>query len=289
MKYASPKKDTKVSFEFFPPRTVAMKEQLWRSIQRLRPLKPQFVSVTYGAGGSTRDRTHETLKKIRKETDLKPAAHLTCVGSSREDINKIAHTYWEEKICHLVALRGDSPDMGSNDPHPEGYEHASDLVEGLMKIADFEITVAVFPEIHPESSNLKEDLDNLKRKIDAGAQRAISQFFFDPNVFLDFLNKVRSSGIKIPIIPGILPVTNCEKVIEFSKKSGTSVPGWMKKIFQGLDQDPVSRQLVAATIAAEQCKALQDNGINEFHFYTLNRADLSYAICHILGLRINSR
>jgi len=287
MRFSTPTKNTKVSFEFFPPRTVAMKEQLWRAIKRLQSLKPQFISVTYGAGGSTRDRTHETLKKIRKETDLKPAAHLTCIGSSRREIDEIAKTYWEEKICHLVALRGDAPVAGSYTPHSDGYKHASDLVQGLMKIADFEITVAVFPEVHPESKNLREDLDNLKRKIDAGARRAISQFFFDPNIFLDFLNKVRSSGIRIPIIPGILPVTNCQKVIEFSKKSGTLVPAWMKKIFQGLDQDPVSRQLVAATIAAEQCKVLQDSGIDEFHFYTLNRADLSYAICHILGLRVN--
>ncbi len=289
MKLSKSNNNTKVSFEFFPPRTAAMKNQLWKAITRLQPLRPQFVSVTYGAGGSTRDRTHETLKKIKKETTLEPAAHLTCIGSSQNEIDKIARLYWKEKIRQLVALRGDAVDMKNYSPHPNGYKHASDLVAGLMKVANFDVTVAVFPETHPESKGLREDLDNLKRKIDAGAKRAISQFFFDPHIFLDFLNKVRSSGIKIPIIPGILPVTNCRKVIEFSKKSGTSVPVWMQKLFQGLDEDPISRQLVAATIAAEQCKILQDNGINEFHFYTLNRSDLSYAICHILGLRVNSR
>ena len=276
----------KVSFEFFPPRTPMMEETLWRSLRRLEPLVPQFVSVTYGAGGSTRERTHSTLRRIVRETGLKPAAHLTCVGATREEVDHIAHTYWHNGVRHIVALRGDPP-KGEKRYHPssDGYAFAADLVHGLRRVADFEISVAAYPETHPEAESLHSDLDNLKRKIDAGATRAITQFFFDPDTFFRFLDRAQAAGITAPIIPGILPVTNCAKVLEFSKVSGTAVPGWMVKMFEGLDEDPGTRKLVAAAIAAQQCHILQTRGIDEFHFYTLNRADLSYAICHILGLR----
>ncbi len=276
----------KVSFEFFPPRTPGMEETLWRSVRRLEPLGPQFISVTYGAGGSTRERTHATLRRIVQETSLSPAAHLTCVGATREEVDDIARTYWRNGVRHVVALRGDPPrDEKGYRPSPGGYAFAVDLVRGLRDVADFEISVAAYPETHPEAESLHSDLDHLKQKIDAGATRAITQFFFDPDTFFRFLDRARAAGITAPVIPGILPVTNCAKVLEFSKMSGASVPAWMVKMFEGLDEDPGTRKLVAAAIAAQQCRILQAHGINEFHFYTLNRADLSYAICHILGMR----
>jgi len=279
----------RVSFEFFPPKTEEMENRLWAAIKRLEPLGPQFVSVTYGAGGSTRERTHATVARIRRETSLEPAAHLTCVGASRGEIDDIARQYWDEGIRHIVALRGDPPDMGEKyTPFPGGYAYASDLVEGLKKVADFEISVAAYPETHPQAINPQADLDNLKRKIDAGASRAISQFFFDPDVYCRFIDRVRGAGIEVPIMPGILPVTNYARVVEFSRQCGASVPDWMAHIFEGLDDDPETRKLVAATIAAEQCQHLRAKGIDEFHFYTLNRADLAFAICHILGLRAKS-
>jgi len=280
-------KDANVSFEFFPPKTDKMEAKLWECIERLQPLGPKYVSVTYGAGGSTRERTHATVTRMRRDTDLEPAAHLTCVGATREEIDAIARQYWDEGIKHIVALRGD-PVEGIGEkyvPHPGGYAYAEDLVKGLKAIADFEISVAAYPEVHPEAASAQSDMDNLKRKIDAGATRAITQSFFDVEVFLEFVEKARQAGITVPIVPGILPVTNYKRVKEFSDQTGTSVPDWMAELFDGLDDDPETRKLVAASVAAEQCRVLYANGIKDFHFYTLNRADLTYAICHILGVR----
>ncbi len=279
-----------VSFEFFPPKSQQMEIQLWNSINRLMPLESKFVSVTYGAGGSTRERTHNTVVKILKETKLIPAAHLTCVDSSKSEVNKVATSYWNSGVRKIVALRGDSPIKGKNfEPHPLGYNNAADLVGGLKKIADFDIIVASYPEIHVESKDLKSDLDNLKKKIDAGASQTITQLFFDVDVYLKWLDKVRSAGISIPVIPGIMPITNFNNAEKFCKMCGASIPIWLKKIFQGLDDDSETRKLIGATIAAEQCRILQSEGINDFHFYTLNRADLTYAICHILGVRSVNR
>lgn len=285
--YAAPEtRRPLVSFEFFPPKTAEMEARLWDAVKRLEPLAPRFVSVTYGAGGSTRERTHNTVRRILAETTLTPAAHLTCVGATREEVDQVAREYWDSGVRHIVALRGDSPEgMGGYKPHPGGYPYAVDLVAGLRKIGDFEISVAAYPEIHPDASNAGADLDNLKRKIDAGATRAITQYFFDGHPFLDFLERARKAGITVPIVPGILPVTNFQQVVKFSAACGAAVPPWLARLFEGLDGDPETRRLVAATVAAEQCRALQANGINEFHFYTLNRADLTYAICHVLGLR----
>jgi methylenetetrahydrofolate reductase (NADPH) len=278
--------DVRVSFEFFPPNTEKANETLWNSIQRLSPLKPSYVSVTYGAGGSTRERTHATVYRLRHETDLEPAAHLTCVGATTDDIDDIARSYWDAGVKHIVALRGDPAEGGGPyQPHPGGYAYASDLVAGLKNIADFNISVAAYPETHPEATGAEADLDNLKRKIDAGASEAITQFFFDTDVYLKFLERARAAGITVPIIPGILPVTNFTRVAEFSDKCGTKVPHWMADLFDGLDDDPQTRKLVAAGVAAEQCRALHTEGITDFHFYTMNRADLVYAICHILGVR----
>ena len=279
--------DAEVSFEFFPPKTEKMEAKLWECIDRLQPLKPSYVSVTYGAGGSTRERTHQTVKRIRAETDLEPAAHLTCVGATREEIDAIARQYWEDGIKHIVALRGAPPEgIGEQYvPHPGGYPFAADLVAGLKKIADFEISVAAYPEVHPEAANLQADLDNLKRKVDAGAVRAITQAFFDVGNYLDFLEAVDKAGIDVPVVPGILPVTNFTRVKEFGAMTGMAIPDWMGELFEGLDDDADTRRLVAATLAAEQCRVLYANGVKAFHFYTLNRADLTYAICHILGVR----
>jgi methylenetetrahydrofolate reductase (NADPH) len=277
--------DVSVSFEFFPPKTEKMQEQLWDSVARLAPLNPGFVSVTYGAGGSTRERTHETVLKLKRESHLKPAAHLTCVAASQAEVDSVARLYWQEGIRHIVALRGDPPDGGKYEPHPQGYAYAVDLVRGLKKIGDFEISVAAYPEGHPEATSKQADLDNLKRKIDAGATRAITQYFFETETYLRFLERARKAGIDVPIVPGILPVTNFAQVVKFSKACGASVPQWMADLFRGLDDDPDTRRLVAATMAAEQCRALAGEGVKEFHFYTLNRADLVYAICHILGVR----
>lgn len=278
--------DIAVSFEFFPPKTEEMEATLWNSIQRLAPLGPRFVSVTYGAGGSTRERTHATVTRIRKETSLEPAAHLTCVGASRDEVDAIARRYWEDGVRHIVALRGDPPEKdAAYRPHPGGYAYASDLVNGLKKVADFEISVAAYPETHPGAASPEADLDNLKRKIDAGAARAITQYFFDPSVYLRFLDRARAAGITVPIVPGILPVTNFKRLIQFSANCGAAVPGWLGRMFDGLDNDPETARLVAAALAADQCRKLHDNGVNQFHFYTVNRADLTFAICHILGVR----
>ncbi|MDA8232438.1 MAG: methylenetetrahydrofolate reductase [Magnetospirillum sp.] len=277
----------RVSFEFFPPKTDTMQNQLWECIRRLEPLSPNFVSVTYGAGGSTRERTHDTVSRIARESTLRPAAHLTCVGSTTGQIGEIARRYWDDGIRHIVALRGDLPEgsQGRYTPTAGGYAYAADLVAGLKRIADFEISVAAYPETHPEAPSPQADLDNLKRKIDAGASRAITQYFFDVDVFRRFRDRCRRAGIGVPIVPGILPVTNFAQVKKFSAACGTTVPPWMADLFEGLDGDPETRRLVAATVAAEQCRALAADGVEDFHFYTLNRADLTYAIAHILGVR----
>lgn len=276
----------KLSFEFFPPKTDEMAEKLWAAILRLAPLRPRFVSVTYGAGGSTRERTHETVARIRRETDLEPAAHLTCVGATREEVDAVAHRYWESGIRHIVALRGDPPEGTDRyAPHPGGYPYAVDLVEGLKRVADFEISVAAYPETHPEAANAAADLDNLKRKIDAGATRAITQYFFDVDVYFRFLDRARAAGITVPIVPGIMPVSNFGQIVRFSATCGATVPAWLHDLFDGLDNDPETRKLIGATVAAEQCRLLQTQGIDAFHFYTLNRADLTYAISHVLGAR----
>lgn len=282
---ARPAGQLAVSFEFFPPKTEKMQESLWDCIKRLEPLGPQFVSVTYGAGGGTRERTHDTVTRIAHETSLKAAAHLTCVASSRGEVDDIARRYWDEGVRHIVALRGDPPDGGRYQQHPDGYGFAADLVAGLKKVADFEISVAAYPETHPEAASAQADLDNLKRKVDAGASRAISQYFFDVDVFFRFRDRCAAAGIAVPIVPGILPVTNFAQVQKFSAACGTSVPAWMADLFTGLDDDPDTRRLVAATVAAEQCRALVAGGVSDLHFYTLNRADLTFAICHILGVR----
>ncbi len=275
-----------VSFEFFPPKTEKMAESLWDAVKRLEPLNPSFVSVTYGAGGSTRERTHDTVVRIARETSMKPAAHLTCVAATREEIDAVANEYWDAGINHIVALRGDPPDGESTYvPHPGGYAYASDLVTGLKNKHDYEISVAAYPEGHPQSKSLDEDIDNLKRKIDAGATRAISQYFFDVDLFRRFRDRIAAAGITVPVIPGILPVTNFETVVKFSTACGTSVPKWMYRAFDGLQDDAETRKLVASTIAYEQVQALAEDGIEDFHFYTLNRADLTFAICHLLGIR----
>ena len=276
----------RVSFEFFPPKTAEMEARLWEVVKRLEPLAPRFVSVTYGAGGSTRERTHATVRRIRHETDLEPAAHLTCVAASRAEIDAVAQDYWEAGIRHIVALRGDPPaGVRPYIPHPDGYPYAADLVAGLKNVANFEISVAAYPETHPEAASSDQDLDNLKRKLDAGASRAITQYFFDVELYLRFRDRAAARGVVVPIVPGILPVTNYAQVKKFSASCGASIPAWMERHFAGLDDDPDTRRLVAASIAAEQCRRLHAEGVHEFHFYTLNRADLIVAICHLLGVR----
>jgi methylenetetrahydrofolate reductase (NADPH) len=275
-----------VSFEFFPPKTEKMSEILWDSIKRLEPLGPRFVSVTYGAGGTTRERTHATVVRLLKDTELVPAAHLTCVGASRAEIDEVAEGYWSAGVRHIVALRGDPPQNDpSFTPHKDGYANAAELVAGLKRVADFEISVAAYPEVHVDATSPDADIDYLKRKIEAGAARAITQVFFDSDVYLRWLDKVRAAGIEVPIVPGIMPVSNFDGAVRFCGMCGAHVPDWMHRLFDGTEKDSATRKLIGATIAAEQCRRLQSAGINEFHFYTLNRADLTYAICHILGLR----
>jgi methylenetetrahydrofolate reductase (NADPH) len=275
-----------VSFEFFPPHSEKMQETLWKSIQRLEPLAPSFVSVTYGADGSTRERTHDVVERIVNETDLTVAPHLTCVDASRGEIDAIAREYWEMGIRHIVALRGDPPaDSGTYIPTPGGYAYASDLVAGLKKVADFEISVAAYPEVHPEAPSAEFDLENLKRKLDAGASRAITQFFFDTGLFLSFRDRCAAAGIDSPIVPGILPITRFSQMAKFAAQCGASVPEWLRDRFEGLDDDAESRSAVAANIAIEQVQQLQAEGVEEFHFYTLNRSELTLAICDALGIR----
>jgi len=278
--------DVEVSFELFPPNSPAAEQGFWACLARLAPLDPSFVSITYGAGGSTGGRSLHTVTRIRHNTNLEPAAHLTCVGASRDRIDTVARTFWDHGIRHIVALRGDPP-RGTDryEAHPDGYAYAADLITGLKKIADFRISVAAYPETHPEAVSAADDLDNLKRKVDAGADQAITQYFFDVDIYLRYLERVRAAGITIPIIPGILPVTNFKQVAKFSAMCGTSVPPWLADLFDGLDKDAETRRLVAASVAAEQCRILHAHGVNKFHFYTMNRAELCVAICHMLGVK----
>jgi len=277
----------RVSFEFFPPKNEAMERTLWQSIERLKPMSPSFVSVTYGAGGSTRERTHATLVRILNETALLPAAHLTCVAATREEVDAVVRAYREAGIRHIVALRGDPVDGPGTryTPHPGGYANAAELTEAIAKLGDFAVSVAAYPERHPESASIAEDIDMLKRKVDAGASRAITQFFFDNDCYERYVEKVRAAGISIPIVPGIVPVHNFKQLSVFAARCGTSVPDWLAAQFEGLDEDPTTRQLVAAAVAAEQVSDLVERGVADFHFYTMNRADLVYATCHLLGMR----
>jgi methylenetetrahydrofolate reductase (NADPH) len=279
-----------VSFEFFPPGDSEMEATLWKSVERLSPLAPRFVSVTYGADGSTRERTHNVVTRIQRETSLVGAPHLTCIGASRGEILDIARKYWDQGIRHLVALRGDPP-QGQTQyvPHPDGFAYASDLVAGLKSVADFDISVAAYPEVHPEAPSANFDLDNLKRKIDAGASRAITQFFYYPDVFLRFRDRCRAVGIETPIVPGILPITRFPQVLRFAARCGATIPEWLKDRFNGLEDDPDTRRLIAASVAIEQVQELEREGVRDFHFYTLNRAELTYAICHALGVRPTTR
>ena len=275
-----------VSFEFFPPGDAEMERTLWESIQRLAPLAPRFVSVTYGADGSTRERTHNTVTRILRETSLTPAPHLTCIGAPREEILDIARGYWDAGVRHIVALRGDAPaGQSTYQPHPGGFAYATDLVKGLRTIGDFDISVAAYPEVHPEAPNADFDLDNLAAKIDAGAHRAITQFFFDTDAFLRFRDRCAARGLDAQLVPGILPITRFPQMLRFARRCGASVPDWLQHRFDGLDDDPDTRRLIAANVAIEQVHRLQEHGIQEFHFYTLNRAELTYAICHALGVR----
>jgi methylenetetrahydrofolate reductase (NADPH) len=279
-----------VSFEFFPPGDEAMVQQLWQSVQRLAPLCPSFVSVTYGADGSTRDRTHAFVERVLRETDLRVAPHLTCVGASRAEVLGIAQTYWRLGVRHLVALRGDPPAAslsadGRYRPHPEGFAYASDLVTGLRQVGNFDLSVAAYPEGHPESGGVDADLENLKRKVDAGAERAITQFFFETDLFLRYRDRCAAAGIRAGIVPGILPITRFPQLLRFAARCGASVPDWLRERFDGLDDDPETRRMIAANVAIEQVQRLRRHGVEEFHFYTLNRAELVYAICHALGLR----
>ncbi len=279
--------DIEVSFEFFPPKNEKMEAALWAAIKRLAPLAPEFVSVTYGAGGSTRERTHATVARIVRETALRPAAHLTCVDATKEEVDAVARAYWEVGVRHIVALRGD-PAAGVGQtyvPHPGGYANAAELVAGLKKIANFEVSVGGYPEKHPESPTMQADIDNLKAKVDAGADRIITQFGFDNTHYLRFLERARAAGIWIPIAPGIVPIHNFRQVAGFAVRTGASVPAWLARRFEGLEEDPSTQQLVAAAVATEQVMELVEQGVKKFHFYTLNRADLVYAICHLLGLR----
>lgn len=278
--------DIEVSFEFFPPKNPKMSETLWHSVETLAPLGPRFASVTYGAGGSTRERTHSQVVRIQNEAKIPAAAHLTCVEATREEVDEVARHYWEEGIRHIVALRGDPPDGHSQyTPHPGGYANAVELIAGLKQVADFEISVAAYPEVHPDSPDAQADIANLKAKFDAGATRAITQFFFDPQCFFEFRDKAAAAGIEGEIVPGIMPVLSFAAVQRMSTLCGTAIPDWMEGLFEGLDDRPEARQLVSATIAAELCRRLYAGGVRQFHFYTLNRAELSYAICHMLGLR----
>jgi methylenetetrahydrofolate reductase (NADPH) len=275
-----------VSFELFPPGDAEMERTMWESIQRLAPLAPRFVSVTYGADGSTRERTHNTVTRILRETSLTPAPHLTCIGAPREEILDIARGYWNAGVRHIVALRGDAPaGQTTYQPHPGGFAYATDLVKGLRSIGDFDISVAAYPEVHPEAPNADFDLDNLAAKIDAGAHRAITQFFFDTDAFLRFRDRCAARGLDAQLVPGILPITRFPQMLRFAKRCGASVPDWLQHRFDGLDDDPDTRRLIAANVAIEQVHRLQEHGIQEFHFYTLNRAELTYAICHALGVR----
>ena len=276
-----------VSFEFSPPKTPEAETGLWECIRRLEPLGPSFVSVTYGAGGSTRDRTHRTVLRMLRETSLKPAAHLTCVEASRAEVDEVIRDYWEAGVRHIVALRGDPPGQigGRYTPRPDGYNNATELTRAIREIGEFEVSVGLYPQIHPESPSIEHDIDVLKAKVDAGATRAITQFFFDHEAFLRFMDRVRAAGVTIPIAPGIMPVTNIRSLQKMAGPIGIHLPDWLGALFEGLDKDPETRRLIAASVATEMCAKLLEEGFDDFHFYTLNRADLTYAICRVLGVR----
>ena len=276
-----------ISFEFSPPKGPKSEEARWEAIRRLEPLNPSFVSVTYGAGGSTRERTHRTVVRMLKETTLRPAAHLTCVEASRAEVDEVVRDYWAAGIRHIVALRGDPPGSlgGAYVPRADGYQNATELTAGIREIAPFEVSVGVYPQIHPESPSVDHDIEVLKAKVDAGATRAISNFFFDIDGYLRFIERIRKAGVTIPILPGIMPVSSYAGLANMSQRIGVSLPGWLANLFEGLDEDPETRKLVAASVAAEMCARLAEEGFSDFHFYTLNRADLTYAICRVLGVR----
>jgi methylenetetrahydrofolate reductase (NADPH) len=281
---------TAVSFEFFPPKTPEMETQLWNSIGRLAPLKPHFVSVTYGAGGSTRDRTHATVKRLVEETALKPAAHLTCVGAARDEVDAVVRAYWEAGVRHIVALRGDMPERGqSYRPHMDGYQSTADLVAGIRAIADFEVSVSAYPEKHPDSASFDHDIAILKAKIDAGATRAITQFAFDHGIFARFRDRAHTAGITVPIVPGLMPTTNFKGIARMAARCGTTVPDWLAALYDGLDSDLESRKLVAAAVLAEQVRNLRSEGFDQFHFYTLNQAELTFAVCNMLGIKAQTK
>lgn len=283
---SNPSNGIHVSFEFFPPNTEKMEATLWESVKRLARLQPDFVSVTYGADGSTRERTHAAVARIVEETELTAAPHLTCVGAPRAEIDEIAQEYWDMGIRQLVALRGDPPKGCDHyEPHPNGYAYASDLVAGLKRVADFDISVAAYPEVHPEAASARFDLDNLKRKLDAGASRAITQFFFDTDLYLRFRDRCAAAGIETPIVPGILPITRFPQLQRFAETCGATVPEWLSERFEGLEEDPDTRRMIAASVAIDQARALLAEGVDNFHFYTLNRSELTVAICHALGVR----
>jgi methylenetetrahydrofolate reductase (NADPH) len=279
--------DLHVSFEFFPPKTEAMQQKLWASVEKLKPLAPDFVSVTYGAGGSTRGRTHETVTRIIREAALPVAAHLTCVAATKAEVDGVLKQYWAEGVRHIVALRGDPPGGPGERyiPHPGGYGNAAELAAGARRIAEFEISVGCYPEKHPDSPSAAADIEMLKKKVDAGATRGITQFFYDNEVYYRYIDRIRAAGIEIPIAPGIMPVTNFAGVRKMADTTGATIPGRLVKLFQNLDEDPATRQLIAATVAAEQCLALAEQGVKHFHFYPLNRDDLAYALCTMLGVR----
>ena len=275
-----------VSFEFFPPADEAMEKTLWESIRYLEPLSPRFVSVTYGADGSTRERTHNVVSRVQKETQLNCVPHLTCIGASQGEVLDIARKYWDQGIRHIVALRGDAPaGTVKYEPRADGFAYAADLVTGLKSVGDFEISVAAYPEKHPEASSLEFDLATLKRKIDAGASRAITQFFYDTDAFLRFRDLCAARGITAPIVPGILPITRFPQITRFAKRCGATIPAWLEHRFDGLDDNAETRKLISAAVAIEQVHTLQRHGVDQFHFYTLNRSELTYAICHALGVR----
>lgn len=284
---AAPRPNASVSFEFFPPKTPEMEETLWASVRRLEPLGPSFVSVTYGAGGSTRDRTHRTVKRMVEETRLKPAAHLTCVAATRAEIDQVIQDYWDAGVRHIVALRGDPPEGigAAYRPHPDGYANAADLAAAIRRIGEFEISVGCYPEKHPESASFDADIDLLKRKIDNGATRAITQFFYDLQNFYRFMDRVRAAGVNIPIVPGVMLQPNFKGLSSMARKCGAVMPSWLTALFDGCDDDPETRRLLTVSVAAEMCAALQQQGFDRFHFYTLNRADMAVAICRVLGLK----
>lgn len=283
---AEQKTESAVSFEFFPPKSAEMEIQLWNAIRRLAPLRPRFVSVTYGAGGSTRDRTHATVKRILEETELKPAAHLTCVGAPREVINDVIRDYWQAGVRHIVALRGDTPDLGQcYCAHADGYQTTADLVRGIRSVAPFEISVSGYPEKHPDSADFDWDIKVLKAKIDAGATRAITQFAFETAVYAGFRDRARRAGVDVPIVPGLMPTTNFKGVMRMAGRCGTTVPAWLRRLYENLDHDPESRKLVASAVLVEQVRELKAEGFDQFHFYTLNQAELTFAVCNILGIK----